>query len=48
MSGLIIEENNSLLSRPLIYKDGVLKENNIIISSNMDKMYLKFEVADKS
>lgn len=48
MRDLIIQENNKLFSRPLMYKDGKLIENDIIVPSNMDRMYLKLETKNKA
>lgn len=36
MYGLQIKEANSILSMPIMYKDGEIKENKIIIPPNMD------------
>lgn len=43
MTDLVIQENNSLFSRPLMYKDGIVLEQNVIVPDNMDRMYLKVE-----
>lgn len=36
MNGLIIRESNSILSMPVIYEEGILKENKKVIPANMD------------
>jgi len=43
MKGLVIEEINSIIDRPVIVKDGELMHNSFIVPSNLDKMYLKLE-----
>lgn len=36
MFGLVITEANSLLERPILYKDGELKEDKKVIPTNMN------------
>lgn len=46
MSGLVIQEVNSLIEKPIIFKNGELLENDIKVPAKMDKMYLRFETLD--
>lgn len=36
MDGLVMKEANSILSMPVIYDEGILKENKKTIPANMD------------
>ncbi len=47
MSDLVIVEANSIFKRPLLFKNGEMKENNLVVESNIDKMYLKLESKSK-
>lgn len=48
MNALLIQENNSLLNRPLLFQDGKVKEQDIVVPENMDQMYLKFETINNA
>ena len=47
MSGLVLREANSLFERPLLLKNGEVHEDNLVVPTNMDKMYLKLEGSGK-
>ena len=46
MVNLVIQENNKLFSRPLMYSNGTLLEQNVVVPGNMDRMYLKLETVN--
>ena len=46
MNGLIIKENNSILKRAVIFENGEVKDQFIVVPENMDQMYLKLETID--
>ena len=48
MVNLVIQENNKLFSRPIVFKEGEIKEKDIVVPGNMDQMYLKFESVNNS
>jgi len=48
MSNLIIQENNKLFDRPIVYKGGEVLEKDIAVPANMDQMYLKLESVNNS
>jgi hypothetical protein len=41
MYGLLITDANSILERPIIYKEGELKEDHKVIPTNMNHIYMK-------
>ncbi len=48
MVNLVIQENNKLFSRPIVFKEGEIKEKDIVVPGNMDQMYLKIESVNNS
>ena len=46
MINLVIQENNKLFSRPLMYSNGTLLEQNVVVPGNMDRLYLKLETVN--
>ena len=48
MQHLVIQENNKLFKRPLVYSDGQILEQDIVIPHNMDRTYLKFETTNEA
>jgi hypothetical protein len=45
---LVIQENNKLFKRPLVYSDGQILEQDIVVPPNMDRTYLKFETTNEA
>ena len=48
MNGLVIQENNNLIDRPIMFSNGELKEKDVVVPDNMDRMYLKFETVNNA
>ena len=48
MNGLVIQENNSFLDRPIMYQNGELLEKEVVIREGMDQAYLKFETVNNA